>query len=87
MSNYILNTNDYVIRIVDNKYVFLRFSNGDSYILDDISTLFLNTFLNESDPIRFIGEYFNNIDIDILKNDFSDFINELLVKKLIVLKQ
>ena len=84
MSNYIINNDEYIVRKINEQYVFLKFANGDSHLLDDIGTIFLDYYLNYSNPVDKLIEYFSDVEFEAIKKDFSDFINQLIEKRMLI---
>jgi len=84
MSKYIINNDEYIVRKINEQYVFLKFANGDSHLLDDIGTIFLDFYLNYNNPIDKLIEYFSDVDFEIIKKDFSDFLNQLIENGMLI---
>ena len=85
----ILNRNDYIVRKIEDKYVFLKFTNGDSHLLDEIGTLFLDTYLDYGDcksALIALCDIYPNIQKEIIQRDFEEFIELLKEKEILIAK-
>lgn len=84
---YIINENDYIVRKIDGETMMLNPLNGESHLLDNVATRFLEAIVQYEDKghiIQSLMQYFHEVDEPTLSEDVDNFIESLIDKKILL---
>ena len=84
-----INTDEYIARKINDKYLFLEFSNGDSHILDETGTIFFDAYFDAKGDIAkaaavIAGSFSNPPQQNEVQKDLNDFIDSLVEKSILI---
>lgn len=87
--NYIINEKEFIVREIEGETMMLNPLNGESHLLDRVATLFLDAIVKHDEKeqiIRYLMQFFCDVDEQTLSVDIDDFI-QILLQKNILLKE
>lgn len=83
-----INTEKFIVRIIDNETILLCFQNGESHRIDDMGTLFLHALEEHNgdthQAILHIAKLFPNQKMETIVSDFTNFTTILTEKEILI---